>query len=61
MAGADVVDRDPAAEPLQRGDQAPGRRQVFDLLALGHFEHDLDVLIGPPTKIAPILSISSSP
>ena len=41
MAGADVVDRDPHAEPLQRRDDAARLGQVLQRLALGHFEHDL--------------------
>ena len=41
MAGADVVDRDLAAELLQRRDDAPRHVEVVERLALGDLEHDL--------------------
>ena len=41
VAGADIVDRNLAAEFLQRRDHAPRRCQVVERLALGDFKHDL--------------------
>ena len=38
MAGADVVDRDLDAEPLQRGNDPPRLGEILDRLALGHLE-----------------------
>src|SRR3954452_18693906 len=41
MAGADVVDRDAAAELLQFGDHVPGHVEILKRFALGDFERDL--------------------
>ncbi|MSP33253.1 MAG: hypothetical protein EXR03_10650 [Pseudolabrys sp.] len=40
-AGADVVDGDAHAEPLEGGDDLTGFGEVFDRVALGQFQHDL--------------------
>ena len=41
MTGADVVDRDLAAELLQRRDHVPRHVEILERLALGDLEHDL--------------------
>src|SRR5262249_16454479 len=41
VACADVVERDLAAEPLQRGDDATRRGKIVERLPLGDLEHDL--------------------
>src|ERR1700730_13271625 len=41
VAGADVVDGNAHAKPLQCGNDLPGFSEVLDRIALGHFQHDL--------------------
>ena len=50
VPGADIVDPDMHAEPLQRGDHAARHGEVFERLALGDFEQHLVSAIGDPRE-----------
>ena len=41
VAGPDVIDGDAHAKPLESRDGLPCRGEIFDRVALGHFQHHL--------------------